>query len=64
MWCVCLHRSEAGEEWSQMYHQEDVTTSSDSQGQVDDEGDSPDAAVFVIVPLCLPAAHLITQMAH
>lgn len=47
-----------------MYHQEDVTTSSDSQGQVDDKGDSPDAAVFVIAPLCLPAAHLITQMAH
>lgn len=47
-----------------MYHQEDVTTTSDNQGHVDDKGDPPGAAVFVIVPLCLPATHLITQMAH
>lgn len=48
----------------QTHHQVDVTTTGDNQGQVDDKGDPPDAAVFVIVPLCLPAAHLITQMAH
>lgn len=37
---------------------------SGNQRQVDDKVDSLSAAVFVIVPLRLMAAHLIAQMVH
>lgn len=37
---------------------------SGNRGQADDKVDSPSAAVFVIVPLRLMAAHLIAQMVH